>query len=268
MSDIGSSLAPYRFAEWMCSHIANDKKSGRKIFHYHPRSDAHSKTLCQLVLQDIIATSPLIAQHAREGRLVAGINVPYRFPNGKEKTLDLAMGVPTETGEVPPSETIRMGEIGMLRIACEAKQCMTEHGKTKPRIFDELSSSHEIVHQGDRNAISAGIVVVNIAERYASPTRQTGGKGKPVFSKHRQPAVTTSMVNHLRGLVVRNSEAEIGFDAFATIIISSDNVGPCRLHTEPPAPQPGDADHYVTFLQRISAAYSKRFSGQSGQVSG
>ena len=157
--------------------------------------------------------------------------------------------------------SIGFGEIGNLRIALEAKQCMTEHSKTQPRLFDELSSAHEIVHQGDTNVISAGIVVVNIADTYASPTRQTSGEGPLVFISHRQPNVTASMVNHLRGLLLREKAGEIGFDAFATIVINCDNVGACTLHTASPAPQPGDRDYYQTFLGRISAAYAARFSG-------
>jgi hypothetical protein len=262
MDGIDKYLAPHRFVAWLCDNIANDKKYGRKVFRYHPRSDEHSKQLCRLILQDIVRACPLLVQHAREGRVVAGINTPYRFPNGKGKNLDLAVGVPMQ-GEVKPapSEAIAMGVISVLRLACEAKQCMTEHSKTQPRIFDELSSSHEIVHQGDRNAISAGIVVVNIADRYASPTRQVSGEGDLIFTKHRQPAVTGSMVSHLRGLVIRDDENGVGFDAFATIVINCDNVGACNLHATPPAPQEGDRDHYLTFLQRISAAYTKRYYG-------
>lgn len=253
--------APKLFALWTSCNVANDKKFGREVFRYHPRSDIHSKTLCRLVLKDIVASCPLLAAQAREGKVVAGINASYRFTNGKTKTLDLAVGTPLGAiGPLPAGEQIAHGEIGNLRIACEAKQCMTEHSKTQPRIFDELSSAHEIVHQGDTNAIAVGIVVLNIAAAYASPTRQTSGNGPLIFSTHRQPDVTASMVKHLRGLVVRDKAGEVGFDAFATIVIDCDNVGACTLHTTPPAPQPGDRDHYEEFLRRISVAYAARFS--------
>lgn len=255
-------LAPELFALWTSGNIANDKKFGRRVFRYHPRSDEHSKTLCSMVLRDIVDSCPLLAVHAREGKIVAGINAAYRFPNGKTKTLDLALGTPlTRIASPSGSERVGFGDIGNLRIALEAKQCMTEHSKSQPRLFDELSSAHEIVHQGHTNAISAGIVVLNIASRYASPTRQTSGYGPPVFTSHRQPAVTASMVNHLRGLLLREKPGEVGFDAFATIVINCDNVGACTLHTAAPAPQPGERDHYETLVARISAAYAARFSG-------
>lgn len=136
---------------------------------------------------------------------------------------------------------------------------MTEHGKTEPRIFDELSSSHEIVHQGDSNVIAAGIVVVNIATQYASPTRQVTKRGPLIMTTHRQPGVTERMVQHLRGLKMREHPGEVGFDAFATIVIDSDNVGDSTLHTGHPAPQPGERDHYATFIERLSRAYSARY---------
>jgi len=252
--------APELFAAWMSTHIANDKKFGRKVYRYHPRSDEHSRKLCSLALNDLKEASRLLMEHLRSGKVVAGINEPYLFANGKKKTLDLAVGTPLRADPSGGMQTAQGQTIGKLLIACEAKQCMTEHLKTKPRLYDELSSAHEIVHQGDTLIISLGIVVLNIADRFASPLRQTA-EDPLHFSKHRQPAVTESMVNHLRGLQIREQPGEVGFDAFATIIIDCDNVGTCRLHTQPPAPQVGDVDHYGTFLARLSAAYATRFAG-------
>jgi hypothetical protein len=254
--------APERFVEWMSGYTANDKKFGRTVFRYHPRSDEHSRMLCRFVLDDLIEACPVLAAQAATGKVVGGINAPFTFSNGKRKTLDLALGthaiVPEHFEYTPP---LSKGEIAVVRLSCEAKQCMTEHSKTKPRIFDELSSSHEIVHQGDTEAIAAGIVVVNISDEFASPTRQVSGEGELIISRHRQPDVTASMVTHLRGLLIRDAVGEVGFDALCTIVIDCDNTGrPCTLHTDPPAPQPGDRDHYDTFVARIAAAYTTRFS--------
>jgi hypothetical protein len=134
---------------------------------------------------------------------------------------------------------------------------MTEHGKSQPRIFDELGSSHEIVHQGDREAIAAGITVVNIASTFVSPLRQKGRKLH--VSKHKQPHAAERMINHLRGLPIRDVIDAVGFDAYATIVVDCDNQGPVSLWTDPPAPQPGDRDHYDTFVMRIAEAYATRF---------
>jgi hypothetical protein len=209
-------------------------------------------------MDDLINECPLLAEHARRGEVAYGINLSFQFPSGKVKNLDLAVGtqaqIPIDSGE--PFR--RVAELSSLRLAMEAKSVMTEHKKSQPRVFDELSSSHEIVHQGGQETIAAGIAVVNIADQFVSPLRQVGPDLH--WTKHKQPGVTESMVRHLRGLPIRESEREVGFDAYATIVISCDNQGPASVWTGLPAPQPGDRDHYQTFLSRVAAAYVARFS--------
>lgn len=251
--------APENFAAWMSTHIANDRQHGRTVYRYHPRSDYHSRALCQLILADLLAACPVLAAHARMGSVVGGVNAKVTFSNGNSKTLDLAIGLPVSPGRAPVAPlVIEMAPIGQLRISIEAKQCMTEHSKTKPRLFDELSSSHEIVHRGVSSAIACGIVVVNIAERYASPTRQIA-TGDVLFTQHAQPAAARSIVEHLRRLERRENIGDAGFDAFSTIVTDCDNTGGCALHESDPAPQPGELDHYRSFIDHMSRAYAARF---------
>jgi hypothetical protein len=68
------------------------------------------------------------------------------------------------------------------------------------------------------------------------------------------------MIQHLRGLPIRDAVGQVGFDAYATVVVDCDNRGDASLVEAPPAPQPGDPDHYRTFLDRISRAYAERFS--------
>ncbi len=189
------------------------------------------------------------------------MNLKHLWLNSeKKKTIDLAVGL----GEVGPVESledhlIAQGPIKRVLISMEAKSVMTEHGKSQPRLFDELGSSHAIVHAGDNDAIAAGVTVVNIAGRFVSPLRQYPGQPM-VWTKHNQPHVAERMVNHPRGLPIRRGVAEIGFDAFTTVVVDCDNQNPAKLWTEAPAPQPGERDHYETFLADIARAYSERFS--------
>ncbi len=249
--------APQDFAAWLSAHEHLDPVYGW-VYRYHSRSDAHSIALCKLVLRDLVEACKTLRRDALGEKVVYGINARHTFPNGKRKTLDLAIGTPRVVDETERlAGVIRSGQIERVLIACEAKTCMTEHGKSQPRIFDELGSSHEIVHQGDREAIAAGITVVNIATTFVSPLRQ---KGKRLYvSKHTQPHAAERMVNHLRGLPIRDSADATGFDAYATIVVDCDNQGPATLWTTPPAPQPGDRDHYRAFVARIAGAYSTRF---------
>jgi hypothetical protein len=266
--------APEQFAAWMAAHEHRDAKLGF-VYRYHPRSDAHSKALCRLVLEDLIAACPSLRSQAEAGQVVYGINCLYTFPvSGKTKTLDfvVAKGKPQEGAEriggvmSPAAElgTVKVGNrkekrfaIERVLLSCESKAAMTEHVKSKPRLFDELSSSHEIVHQGDPEALAAGITVVNIAKTFVSPTRQKGES--LTVTAHRQPDVTRQMVTYLRGLPIRTDRATVGFDAYATIVIDCDNQKVASLWTAPPAPQPGDRDHYDTFLTALSRAYEEWF---------
>jgi hypothetical protein len=189
---------------------------------------------------------------------VYGVNARHTFPNGKKKTLDLAIGTAREIKQPTRfANTIYVGTIDRVLISCEAKTVMTEHSKSQPRVFDELGSSHEIVHQGDQEAIAGGVTVVNIAKTFVSPLRQKSAELH--ISKHKQPRAAERMVNHLRGLPIRDGVKGVGFDAYATIVVDCDNQGPAFLWTDPPSPQPGDRDHYETFIARLSDAYASRF---------
>ena len=65
---------------------------------------------------------------------------------------------------------------------------------------------------------------------------------------------------HLRGLVIREAVGRVGFDAYCTIVVDCDNQQRSALWTKAPAPQPGDPDHYETFIERIASFYGERFS--------
>ena len=250
--------APQQFAAWLTAHEHKDPKYGW-VYHYHSRSDAHSIALCTMILEDLLAACPILRNQALADQIVYGINARHTFPNGKKKTLDLAIGTIKSVKQPTRfADTIYPGEIDRVLISCEAKTVMTEHGKSQPRVFDELGSSHEIVHQGDREAIAAGVTVVNIAKTFVSPLRQKGGEQH--VSKHKQPHAAERMVNHLRGLPIRETVGGVGFDAYATIVIDCDNQGPASLWTDPPAPQSGERDHYETFVARIAGGYASRFT--------
>ena len=248
-------LAPERFAVWMTANVHRDSYGE---YRYHPRSDSHSKQLCLSVLEDLIDNCSIVREQAESRSIVYGINLEVESASGKRKTLDLAIGTPAGAPEYG-AEPITMGPIQELLFSCEAKSCMTEHGKSKPRLYDELSSSHEIVHQGWPDAIATGISVVNIASEFVSPLRQRPGQPLEVTG-HKQPDAAGGMIQHLRGLRFRGSTGGVGFEAYSTIVIDCDNRGPATLWVDPPAPQPGDLDRYETFLDRVCGFWEERFS--------
>ncbi len=257
-----TGTAPTRFVQWMASREHRDPRYGY-VYRYHPRSDAHSKELCRLIVEDLIFASPSLRAHAEAGRLVYDINCKYTFPVSKKtKRLDfvIATGTPRKNGDLIAGSIRRAKAVDRVLLSCETKAVMTEHVKAKPRIFDELNSSHLIVHEGDPGAVAAGVTVVNIARTFVSPTRQSGGE--VIVTTHQQPEVARQMIEHLRGLPIRADRSSVGFDAYATLVIDCDNQHLASLWTDPPAPQRGDPDHYDTFLGALSRAYEQRFGEQ------
>lgn len=270
-----STKAPERFAAWLAAHEHKDPRYGF-VYRYHPRSDKHSVKLCELIVEDLAETCPSLVRRAMTGDIVYSINCYYDFPaSGKGKTLDLVIAEgtadpdrPALAGVIRPAKAtlgkrgrkkVRLPEINRVLVSCECKAAMTEHSKALSRLFDELSSSHGIVHGGEPAAIAAGLSVVNIARTFVSPLRQTRKK-KLAVTSHKQPEAAARVVEHLRSLPIRSGGTGTGFDAFATVVVDCDNQQLATLHTDPPAPQPGDADHYDTFLAALARACEKRLS--------
>ncbi len=242
----------------MTNHEHRDRRFGH-IYRYHPRSDAHSVALCTLVMEDLLERCPLLRSQAARGQVAYGINVGHQWPKtGKRKNLDLAVGIPADPSHETQGDIVKVGQFSEVLISCEAKSVMTEHGKSQPRVYDELRSSHEIVHQGNQKAIAARITVVNIAETFVSPTRQKTGELE--VSKHNQPRATLRMVEHLRGLPIREPIGQVGFEAYCTFVVECDNQDACTVWSAAPAPQMSDRDHYETFITRIAKFYTERFS--------
>jgi hypothetical protein len=255
-----AALAPAKFAEWMCSHQHHDPKFGH-FYNYHSRSDAHSIVLCQLIMDDLLEACPVLREQGAAGKVAYGINAEFKWAlSQKTKTIDLAVGIPSSATILIDGNIRRAERFSEVFISCEAKAVMTEHKKSQPRLFDELGSSHQIVHQGRQDAIAAGITVLNIAPTFVSPLRNQRSETPLQVTIHRQPAVAASMRTHLLGLPLREDVGSVGFDAYCTVVVNCDNQTGCSLHTETPAPQPGDPDHYNTFVRRIADFYTARFS--------
>ena len=250
--------APERFAAWLSTAEHRDRRFGH-LYRYHPRSNAHSIALCRYILDDLLNHCLTLQAQAASGEVAYGINLAHVWPTTqKAKNLDLAIGRPGT--RILLGKMVEVKALTEVFLACEAKSAMTEHVKSQPRVYDELSSSHEIVHQGRPDAIAAGITVVNIATTFVSPTRQTSA-AQLHFSAHTQPDVTERMVRHLRGLPIREELGQVGFDAYCTCVVDCDNQAGATLWQGPLAPQPGERDHYDTFITRLARFYTERFGG-------
>lgn len=71
---------------------------------YHSRSSAHSVVLGELIVEDLLDSCGALREQAARGEVAFGINYFFTWPNGKAKTIDLAIGIPS-VRMVPPSGT-------------------------------------------------------------------------------------------------------------------------------------------------------------------
>jgi hypothetical protein len=254
---------------------------------YHSRSDHHSKVASWLVLADLLATSTVLARHAREGKAVFGVNHEMRdFEHDRKKDLDLVIARPDapidpkartlvdlantylvqldepDRAAVSALPTMREGTVGAVFVAVEAKAAMTAHVKALPRLFDELNSSQLTTHGASAQALAVGIVMINAAETFVSPDKNKQLGLRPNVSQHRQPADTLRVVDKIKQLPRRSDRHGRGFDALAIVVVDCRNDGsPVLLVERPPAPQVDDQYRYATMITRLATEYDTTFQG-------
>ena len=254
---------------------------------YHSRSDHHSKIACWGIVFDLLATTPLLRRHVENGTVHFGINHEMRvFANDRKKNLDLvlctASGAPgklaaqtleslardysidltaEEASVFADLPVLSRAPVGSVLMALEAKACMTAHQRALPRLYDELNSSHLTVHGANDEAIAAGFVMVNIAERYLSPDNNKRNRDTaPEWSVHNQPRDAGLAVDKVLQLPKRTRTGETGYDALSIVVVEMANDGgEVGLITAAPAPQPGAVCHYASMIDRLRQIYSTRF---------
>lgn len=264
---------------------------------YHPRSDHHSKVVCWGVLFDVLIASHAMRQHVAEGKVAFGIN--HRLTdhtNNRKKSLDLVVCRPTILYGKDPEKKGKQEQtfaglakrygleltqedreildglpamysrpVGTTLVALEAKAVMTEFGKARPRLYDELESSHVVVHGDTDSAIAVGLALVNTSAVFVSPTNNPCLKwGAPrTDTTHEQPRQAQLTVDKLRSLPRRNMTNAPGFDAIAAVTIECSNDGSTPVSivwdTQRGAVEPGDVLHYATMINRIVGIYQNRF---------
>lgn len=268
--------------------VENVTDSAGRHWQYHSRSDQHSKIACWAVLFDLLATSRLLRRHVEEGRVAFGINRRINdFSTGRKKDLDLvvARAAGMHEDQLPAFDlsalasryrlqldsddmkllaslpTARASAAGStVLVALEAKACMTEHTKALPRLYDELTSSHATVHGDNANALAVGFVMVNLADEFISPGRQSADSVR--INLHRQPLATERTISKVREIARRSGphSGQAGFDALGVLVVRMQNDGkPVHIVDGPPAPGPGDDFYYDRMVTRAAHLYDSAF---------
>ena len=275
---------------------------------YHSRSDHHSKIACWAIAFDLLETSTTLRRHVTDGRVTFGINRRLNdYETGKKKDLDLVVArAPHSDPKGPATSDAKLagrafdlaelaqrfgvdltdddrsalddlalppapnGSPGAtVLVALEAKACMTAHIAALPRLHDELTSSHAIVHGDTHSALSVGFVMVNTATEFASPgknTRPLTPDAPAEKTPHVQPHATERTVDMLQEVRRRSGPQsnQAGFDALGIMLVDMINDGSAvTLSTAPPAPEPGSAFHYDNMIGRIAQLYENTYGNLS-----
>jgi hypothetical protein len=263
------------------------------VWQYHPRSDRHSKVACWAVFFDLLQNSALLRRHVTDGKVVFGVNHEMSdFKTRRRKKLDLVVARPgttptggtagrartiTELGgkigvRLSPQQQANLaalppaveGPVGSVLIALEAKATMTEHGKARPRLYDELNSSHLTIHGAADQAIAVGFVMLNAASTFISPDRNKFDLSTqpPILNEHKQPAATEVVEAKVRELPRRTRPGEEGFDSLGIVVVHCRNDGtPITVVSGPPAPTPNDLFHYDSMIRRAVQQYDFLYAG-------
>jgi hypothetical protein len=201
----------------------------------------------------------LVVCRPRAGVILGGAPSPTFAEQELEIGLVLSRQAKAELAALP---RLLETPVGAVHIALEAKACMTEFGKARPRLYDELNSSHLAIHGNSPHTIAAGLAMVNAAESFISPGRNDFDLSvqSAHVSRHKQPQAARSVIDKLRELPRRSRDGEEGYDAFAILVVDCRNDRtPVSLVTDPPAPRAGEVDHYEMAVHRLAQLYEQKY---------
>jgi hypothetical protein len=135
---------------------------------------------------------------------------------------------------------------------------MTEHRKARHNRLRDLQAFHDHAHRYNEKVVAGGILVVNVAENYWSPTREEND-----ITEHRDiERVGKETVELFRNIPLRNTPSDgDGMEGMGILVVDHDNLrknpNPPRetphsqetkLITDDPAPPPGDPLNYSTMI--------------------
>lgn len=244
---------------------------------------------CWGVALDLLQNSALLQGHAASRKVVLGVNHSMRdFGTNREKKLDLVVARPD--GPVPndaptfrdlaakyqiqltPAQQvvldslpdIAVADVGAVLIALEAKAAMTAHQKARPRLYDELNSSHLCVHGASSQALAIGYIQINASTQFVSSVsnRLPLDQYPARVTKQKQPQAAQGILDKIAELPRRTGTVGNGFDGIGvTVLDFANDGGPVDLVHGPPSPGHGDPFNYDGMIVRMAHEYDSRFHG-------
>lgn len=247
---------------------------------YDPRSSRHSDFLSEIILRDLVASCPPIAERAAHGEIVAKLR--HRQQVGRDDwVIDIAVGTcagaPVPPDSIDLGTRIRIAPPVIIQIAIELKSVLTEHGKARRNRLRDFAAFHSHGHTYDPRTVVAAFLVINSSDVFYSPLN-FGKLNRSELNSHvsRQRTarqLATESINLFRTIHLRHSETDsAGLEALGVIVIEHDNINfhpepsrhaefrrPTRVAPASPSLSVGDPLSYESMIQRICTHYTNRF---------
>lgn len=249
-----------------------------QLWQYHSRGGRHSLAACWGVLFDLLANSSLLRRHVEDDKVVFGLDHEmHDYAANRSKKLDLVIARPHHAGwhvrgrrprrfsELPAVYDMQLtpaqqallaglpdpveGAVGAVHLALEAKACMTAFSKSYSRLYDELNSSHAVIHGASNRALAVGLAIVNVAEEFVSPVGER--------NRHNQPRDALGAIARVEQLPRRSGDEGVGYDGLGIVLVDLVNDGsPVRIADGPPVPVNYE---YTRMILRVANEYDVRF---------
>ena len=245
-----------QIAEWLAE---ND---------YHPRSPAHGSASCLYLIDDMLHESDVFREVAREGKIV--YQEDHNVGEGDSKwNVDLIIGPPREEVQTEIGDDVSLveAEPEEVWLAIDAKSVMTEHGKARRNRQRDINSFADIMHSHYPGAVTGGILLVNLADRFKSPLRDEDD----ITEHDRIEDLVAETVDIFRDIDRAQGKVSPNVDGVGCVVVEHTNLDDdheTRLVTEPPAPQKGDIVQYHEFLEIILDVFEDRWlTGERPDIS-
>ena len=245
-----------QIAEWLAE---ND---------YHPRSPAHGSASCLYLIDDMLHESDVFREVAREGKIV--YQEDHNVGEGDSKwNVDLIIGPPREEVQTEIGDDVSLveAEPEEVWLAIDAKSVMTEHGKARRNRQRDINSFADIMHSHYPGAVTGGILLINLADRFKSPLRDEDD----ITEHDRIEDLVAETVDIFRDIDRAQGKVSPNVDGVGCVVVEHTNLDDdheTRLVTEPPAPQKGDIVQYHEFLEIIIDVFEDRWlTGERPDIS-
>lgn len=227
---------------------------------YHPRSDSHGGAQCRYLVDDLLYESDSIREAAVAGNLV--YQEDYEVgEGGLSWNTDLVIGPPANSVQISLDSDREMAQADPAEIylAADAKSIMTEHQKARRNRQRDINSFADIMHHHHEKALTTGILLVNVAEKFDSPLRDSDDITDHVHINR----IVEEIIDMFDSINRSEGEISANLDGAGVVVVDHtnliDDVGKTELVTDPPAPQEGDRVHYRTFVSQMADWFERRF---------